>query len=1110
MYYRGKGNKQYTLEQNPFAQGGEGKVYNVIGNSQIVAKIYKNGLNTQDKERKLVTMVDNPPEKSVMSQISWPLDVLYDNQHVFVGFIMPKLSINEDLNVIYEFGPSAKYPKITWSNKIVIAKNLCAVLDAVHEAGHVVGDFNPKNISVDPTSGHIVFVDTDSYHIEDGSNVYRCNVGMPEYLPAEIQKKMKNGLSNATLPTFTQDTDNFALAVHIFQLLMNGTHPFSCRILPSQASVVFPQPTDNILNGVFPFMQPQSGTDIPVYAPSIDILPAYIKDLFSRAFIAGYSNPSKRPTPEEWHAALCKLEGELCKCPSESYHEFHNHLTYCPWCKADQNFYSGVRRSNKKPLSQSNYSPINPPPTTKITPPSNNGTYGAPRSSSYTTYKRKKPFLKFAIIASIIAVLAMVITFVVIGVKVGNVEDMIDALPNDPQYYLDYQAEILDAYAAYEELGDFLKSQVDNSDKLLACVDELKVQEAYEMRQSMEFTKLESGGYSVKLKEGGNANMQGELVIPAVYRQAPVIAIEDYGFENCRSVTSIIVPDSITKIGVGAFKGCNNVTSITIPFTGQSADATAHNAVFGFIFGYETQQAHGDDDPVDTFVNQQYGNVEQATWQYSRINHDYYNSVQTFYYYVPRSIKTVVVSNQNIVQDAAFNNCAYIESISYSQSITYLGTAAFQNCESLSRFNSETEKTLNLAGEVEKVGAYAFRNCKKITNVIVTNNITIIENNSFEGCKEIVELNIPTSISFIGDYAFKDLKRITSISISDNTTTIGKGAFQGCNSVVDVVIPFTGRSVDATAYNAVFGYIFGYETQQAHGNDDPVDTFVNQQYGHVEQAVWQYSRINHDYYNSVQTFYYYIPNSIRNVTITNQSSVQNAAFNNCKYIEKISYSETIEYFGTAALQNCESLKSFNSDTIGTADLSGEAKKIDNYFMKNCSLINNIILQEGLSIIGEYAFENTAIVEMIIPKSTSEVQRGALKSCDKLTKLTLPFIGKSREATAYNAVFGFIFGYETQQAHGNDDPVDTFVNQQYGNMEQMTWQYSRINHDYYNSVQSFYYHIPVSLKNVIITDQTKVPTAAFNGCTNILNITFEKGISTQGEAAFQNCTANIIK
>lgn len=435
MKYKGKGGIEYNLENAPFAQGGEGRVFHVIGKPNVVAKLYKNGLNNTVKERKLITMVNNPPSSAVMQQIAWPLDVLYDSSNTFVGFLMSKLAINEDLNVIYEYGPSSKYPSVPWGNKIIIAKNLCAVLDAVHEAGHVVGDLNPKNISVDPQTGHIIFVDTDSYHIEDNGSVYRCNVGMPEYLPVEIQKKMKGGLSAAPLPTFTQATDNFALAIHIFQLLMNGTHPFSCRVLPSQASVAFPQPSDNIINGDFPFINPKAGTAIPVFAPPLSILPKEMQDLFKRAFVAGHTNPSQRPSPEEWFKALTNLERQLKKCSRVSHHEYYNSLSQCPWCTADQNFNHGVTTANKTPMTQSTISRgMTPayvrapsgssvPRSTTYTNPGTTtsgayaGTYTGGYTGGYTpSYTRRRSKKKLIIILSIVIA---VILALVIGLSVG-------------------------------------------------------------------------------------------------------------------------------------------------------------------------------------------------------------------------------------------------------------------------------------------------------------------------------------------------------------------------------------------------------------------------------------------------------------------------------------------------------------------------------------------------------------------------------------------------------------------------------------------------------------------------------------------------------------------
>ena len=308
MIFKGKSGTSYKIIEPAIGKGGEGSIYKINGMPNFVLKEFIDSKRTEGRERKLLTMIASPVSNKIMEHVTWPKDVVYKNGR-FAGYVMPKINNNnKSLNVMYK---TVKYnEKDEFIKKIIIAWNFCVAINSVHNAGQVCGDLNPNNITVNPNKGTVTLVDTDSYHIteKNRNRVYRCEVGMPDYLAPEIHEKMKKykRLDTAPLPTFTRQTDLFALAVHIFALLMNGCHPFANAVDLSQnhASVAAPQPIENIRNGFFPFYMNKSGLTIPKYAPKFDQLPEKIRKLFIRAFVDGHKNPQVRPDAVEWYNAL--------------------------------------------------------------------------------------------------------------------------------------------------------------------------------------------------------------------------------------------------------------------------------------------------------------------------------------------------------------------------------------------------------------------------------------------------------------------------------------------------------------------------------------------------------------------------------------------------------------------------------------------------------------------------------------------------------------------------------------------------------------------------------------------------------------------------------------
>ena len=387
MTVTGLGQTVYTLEKTHIGSGGEGEVYAARGTNQV-AKIYREGFLTAELEGKLRIMIDNPPKESVLSQVAWPLDLVYGERGQCLGFIMPRLNITHELGEIYKYPPALS---LTTRQKMNIAQNICVVISEVHKAGYVFGDFNPRNIGIDINTGLVSFLDTDTYHVQDLANrrTHRCNVCAPGYAAPELLDRVsdyvaenptasKNAYATTPLPTFTKETDNFALAIHIFKLLMNGYTPFGGILETAVVSQASPGVGDTAVrrdNYCFkPGFKHQSVAIMP-----LETLPQEVAELFTRAFINGKRDPKQRPDAVEWHGVLSSYIKNLVNCRENTLHQYYGKNANCPLCEADKRFADAVSWSAPQALTQSAYAaapkPVMQSPLTSSSIQGNQPTY---------------------------------------------------------------------------------------------------------------------------------------------------------------------------------------------------------------------------------------------------------------------------------------------------------------------------------------------------------------------------------------------------------------------------------------------------------------------------------------------------------------------------------------------------------------------------------------------------------------------------------------------------------------------------------------------------------------------------------------------------------------
>lgn len=299
------------------ARGGEGSIVSLQGRGDLVAKLYFPGKATPARERKLRVMLANPPRDEMRlrynhAAIAWPLDLLNEGGR-FAGFIMPRIDAGHGLVNAYN-RRAKQFLGFDWRGQHQVAANLCAAVNALHVKGYVVGDINPRNILV-TGNGMVTLVDTDSFQVNDNGTVHRCPVGTPEYTPRELQGQHFEQIDRG------QQHDRFGLAVLVFQLLMDGFHPFAGALRYPQDSV--PGKIDEwcIQHGVFPWID-HPRLRRPTAARSLAQLDPELATFFKRCFVSGHTEPAKRPTALEWHKVLTSACKRLVHCQGGTHWQY--------------------------------------------------------------------------------------------------------------------------------------------------------------------------------------------------------------------------------------------------------------------------------------------------------------------------------------------------------------------------------------------------------------------------------------------------------------------------------------------------------------------------------------------------------------------------------------------------------------------------------------------------------------------------------------------------------------------------------------------------------------------------------------------------------------------
>ncbi len=529
------------------------------------------------------------------------------------------------------------------------------------------------------------------------------------------------------------------------------------------------------------------------------------------------------------------------------------------------------------------------------------------------------------------------------------------------------------------------------------------------------------------------------------------------GFNRNKDLTSFTIPSNVTRIG--KIYNCDGLESITLPFVGATLNGD-ENTHFGYIF----------DAPRS----------------------DYNAS------YVPDSLKEVIITGGNSIDDYAFEGCANIERITIPSSVTSIGTYAFRSCIGL--------KNITIPNSVTSIGDNAFEDCASLESITIPNSVTSIGNEAFEGC-ESLNYNQDDNADYLGNDENPYLvlvkaknANISTCEINSNTKIISYGAFSGCENLTSVTIPsgVTGIGYEAfssctnltsisipSSVTSMGDRVFSGCTSLNYKQDDNADYLGNDTNPYLVLVKAKSVDISTCEINSKTRF------------------IHSYAFLNRASLRSITVPNSVISIGEDTFYGCDIITSITLPFVG-ATLNGDKNTDFGYIFGDHvpASLKEVTITGGNSIAGGAFSGCTNLKSITIPSSVTTIGKNAFSGCDNLTiycEAASKPNGWDSDWNSSDCPVIWDCNNNNKDEDGNDYPtIEGIKYQLKGGVATVIAQPITI---------SGVIEIPAT---VIYKNQTynvtNIDEDAFKGCTGLTNVTIPSSVTSIGSGAFESCTS----
>ncbi len=601
-------------------------------------------------------------------------------------------------------------------------------------------------------------------------------------------------------------------------------------------------------------------------------------------------------------------------------------------------------------------------------------------------------------------------------------------------------------------------------------------------------------------------------------------SIGNYAFDQCTSLTSITIPNSVKTIGYDAFSSCSLLKEVNYLGTIEEwCNITFADDSSNPLWYAKNLYTNGKK-PSGNIILKDIKSIPSYT---------FYNQYNITSIELPNTIKSIRAEE--------FSGCTALKSISIPDSVTWVGESAFYNCHSL--------EAINIPDSVTSMGNSVFYNCYSLQNAYIYGSIKTIGSNAFYNCYSLIRVNIPTTVTSIGYKAFYLCKSLTSITIPNSVTSIGNEAFYSCSKLVEV---YNLSSLNITAGASGNGYVGYYAKVINKSTSQPsilrrVKNYIFMTWegnyylmgyvGNEKELTLPESYNGSDY--KIYKSAFYNRNDITKVIIPNSvTSIGDYAFGGCdKLVEvynlssidilDIRYNIDIDAYAKIIHKSLEEksiLETVNDyifmtwedkyyliGYVGTAteitlpeNYKGNNYEIYRYAFYNRNDIIKVTIPNNVTAIGERAFYDcNSLTSISIPDSVISIGEDAFYGCNSITSIKVPNSVISIGEDAFSGYNSLVYNeYDNAYYLGNDEnPYLILIKAKSENIT------SCVIHEETKAIYQNAFSNCARLKSVTIPNSvTAIGSSAFYNCTSLKSVTIPNSVTSIGSSAFFNCTS----